>query len=101
MIQKRYSKKGYKIEVDDRNLIEGIKYAIAMEKIVNAENINIFCINDIIEEMHSVTGLRPSLYNPRLSESGVVVAMEADIQVVSECIFLKCLQVRFRFLQRY
>ena len=41
--------------------------------------INIFCINDIIEEMHSVTGLRPSLYNPRLSESGVVVAMEADI----------------------
>ena len=41
--------------------------------------LSIFCINDIVEEMHSVIGLRPSLYNPRLSESGVVVAMEADI----------------------
>ncbi len=71
--------KGYIIEVDDRNLNEGIKYALSMEKIVNAENINIFCINDIIEEMHTVTGLRPSLYNHRMSESGVVVAMEADI----------------------
>ena len=71
--------KGYLIEVDERNLNEGIKYALAMEKIVNAENLNIFCINDIIAEMHSVTGLRPSLYNHRLSDSGVVVAMEADI----------------------
>jgi L-arabinose isomerase len=71
--------KGYKIEVDDRNLTEGIKYALAMEKIAGAENLNIFCINDIIGEMHSVIGLRPSLYNPRLSESDVVVAMEADI----------------------
>lgn len=77
--KRNITEKGYKIEVDDRNLTEGIKYAIAMEKIVNAENINILCINDIIEEMHSVTGLRPSLCNPRLSESGVVVAMEADI----------------------
>ncbi len=71
--------KGYIIEVDERNLNEGIRYALAMEKIVNVENISIFCINDIVEEMHSVIGLRPSLYNPRLSESGVVVAMEADI----------------------
>ena len=30
--------KGYIIEVDERNLNEGIKYALAMEKIVNAEN---------------------------------------------------------------
>ncbi len=73
------TEKGYKIEVDERNLTEGVRYALAMEKIVNVENIDIFCINDIIEEMHSVTGLRPSLCNPRLSESGVVVAMEADI----------------------
>jgi L-arabinose isomerase len=50
-----------------------------MEKIVRAENINIFCINDVIHEMHAVTGLRPSLHNPRLSESDLVVAMECDI----------------------
>ena len=73
------NEKGYKIEVGDRDLVEGIRYALAMEKIVLSENIDIFCINDIIDEMHSVTGLRPSLYNPRLSESGVVVAMESDI----------------------
>ena len=77
--KKAIKEKGYKVEVDERNLNEGIKYALAMEKIIRAENINIFCMNDIIEEMHSVTGLRPSLYNPRLSESDVVVAMEADI----------------------
>lgn len=77
--KRTFKEKQYKIEVDDRNLTEGIKYALAMEKIVNEENISIFCINDVIEELHSVIGLRPSLYNPGLSESGVVVAMEADI----------------------
>jgi len=77
--KKIINEKGYKVEIDERNLNEGIKYALAMEKIVRVENINIFCMNDIIDEMHSVTGLRPSLYNPRLSETGVVVAMEADI----------------------
>ena len=73
------NEKGYAIEVDERNLEEGIKYALGMEKIVQAENINIFCMNDVIDEMHSVLGLRPSLHNPRLSERDLVVAMEADI----------------------
>ena len=70
---------GYEIKIDERNLHEGIKYALAMEKIIREEHINIFCMNDVIDEMHSIMGLRPGLYNPRLSETDVVVAMEADI----------------------
>jgi len=79
IFKKHIKQKGYKVETDEGSLNEGIKYALAMEKIVRAEKINIFCMNDVIEEMHSVTGLRPSLYNPRLSETGLVVAMEADV----------------------
>jgi len=71
--------RGYKVEVDERNLNEGIRYALAMEKIVRAEVIDILSMNDVIDEMHDVMGLRPSLYNPRLSERGLVVSMEADI----------------------
>jgi L-arabinose isomerase len=71
--------KGYKVEINERNLNEGIKYALAMENIIREEDINILCMNDIIDEMHSLTGLRPSLFNPRLSETGLVVSMEADI----------------------
>jgi len=67
------------VEVDRKNLIEGIKYAIAMEKIISEKRISIFAMNDIIDEMHICFGLRPCLSNPRLSASGVVVTMEADI----------------------
>jgi L-arabinose isomerase len=78
-MKKIFAEKGYDIEVDERNFNEGIKYALAMEKIIHADDIHIFCMNDVIDEMHAVTGLRPSLYNPRLSATGVVVSMEADI----------------------
>jgi len=71
--------KGHVIEVDEKNMTEGIRYALAMEKIISDEGIEIFAMNDIIEEMHSCFGLRPCLSNPRLSDAGVVVAMEADI----------------------
>ncbi len=67
------------IEVDEKNLTEGIRYALAMEKIIFDEGIGIFAMNDIIEEMHVCFGLRPCLSNPRLSDAGMVVTMEADI----------------------
>jgi L-arabinose isomerase len=70
---------GYEIEIDLKNLHEGIRYAIAMEKIIAEERINIFVMNDIIDEMHSSFGLRPCLPNPEISRSGVVVNMEADV----------------------
>ena len=70
---------GQVVEVDQKNLTEGIKYAIALEKIISEERISIFVMNDIIDEMHVCFGLRPCLTNPRLSASGVVVTMEADI----------------------
>ena len=50
-----------------------------MEKIIGEEEIDILAMNDIIDEMHQCFGLRPCLANPGLSESGVVVSMEADI----------------------
>ena len=65
--------------INEKNLIEGIKYALAMEKIVDITDINILAMNDVIEAMHDCFGLRPCLTNPRLSKSGLVVSMEADI----------------------
>jgi len=78
-LKKIISSKGYKVEIDERNLREGIKYALAVEKIISDDGLQILCINDVIEEMHAAIGLRPSLFNPRLSEKGLVVSMEADI----------------------
>ncbi|MBC8181791.1 hypothetical protein H8E88_11790 [candidate division KSB1 bacterium] len=67
------------IEVDQKNLNEGAKYALAMEKVVLQEQLNILAMNDVCNEMHDCFGLRPSLTNPQLSESGLVVSMEADV----------------------
>jgi len=36
-------------------------------------------MNDVIDEMHAQLGLRPCLFNPHMSNSGVIVVMEADI----------------------
>ncbi|GAI25477.1 unnamed protein product, partial [marine sediment metagenome] len=75
------------MEVDQKNLTEGIRYAIALEKVISDERIGIFVMNDIIDEMHACFGLRPCLTNPRLSASGVVVTMEADIAAgIAMCI---------------
>ncbi len=73
------NQKGHIIEVESKNLIEGVRYALAMEKVIGEERIDILAMNDIIDEMHMCFGLRPCLANPPLSESGVVVSMEADI----------------------
>lgn len=70
---------GYQIEVDELNLTVGIKYALATEKIIREDQINILCMNDVIDEMHSAIGLRPCLFNPGLSGKNFVVAMESDI----------------------
>ena len=70
---------GQKIEVDEKNLNEGIKYALAMEKIISEEGLNILAMNDVCDEMHNSLGLRPCLCNPKLSNAGVVVSMEAEI----------------------
>lgn len=70
---------GQKIRVDERNLIEGIKYALAMERVMEEENLQVLAMNDVIEEMHKSFGLRPCLTNPRLSASAAVVSMEADV----------------------
>jgi L-fucose isomerase-like protein len=71
--------KGYDVKVDDRNLTEGIKYALALGQAADEKGLQIVAMNDVIDEMHTQLGLRPCLYNPHMNESGVVVVMEADI----------------------
>lgn len=71
--------KGFEIEVDERNLTEAIKYSLALEKIIKKNGLKAMAINDVIEEMHDCFGLRPCLANPRLSDYGINIAMEADI----------------------
>jgi L-arabinose isomerase len=72
-------KNNFQIEVDEKNLDEGIKYSIAMEKVIDREGLHIFSMNDVIDEMHTKMGIRPCLSNPRIDAGGAVVSMEADI----------------------
>ena len=70
---------GAEIQVDERNLTEGIRYALALEKIMAQEKLSALAMNDVMEEMHRSFGLRPCLWNPGLSGRGAVIAMEADV----------------------
>jgi L-fucose isomerase-like protein len=70
---------GARIEVDDRNLEEGIRYALALGQVIREEGLSALSLNDVIAEMHESFGLRPCLCNPALSDSGAVISMEADI----------------------
>jgi L-arabinose isomerase len=70
---------GVKVEVDERNLGEGIRYALALHRLMREERLSALAMNDVIAEMHASFGLRPSLCNDALSSSGAVVSMEADV----------------------
>ncbi|MBN2553226.1 MAG: hypothetical protein JXB06_10685 [Spirochaetales bacterium] len=70
---------GQEIGVDERNLTEGIRYALALEQVMQEERLEVLAMNDVIQEMHDSFGLRPCLTNPRLSASGAVISMEADV----------------------
>jgi L-arabinose isomerase len=70
---------GYGIEIDAHNVREGIRYALALDKITAREDLQILAMNDVIEEMHGTLGLRPCLGHPEMSKRGVVVSMEADV----------------------
>ena len=78
-MQREIRASGQSVEVDDRDLHEGIRYALAMERVMQEEDLRVLAMNDVIEEMHASFGMRPCLTNPRLSASGTVVSMEADI----------------------
>ncbi len=67
---------GARVRVDGRNLEEGLRYALALEKVT--AGLGVLAMNDVIPEMHASFGLRPCLSNPRLSER-TVVCMEADV----------------------
>jgi L-fucose isomerase-like protein len=70
------------VAVDERNLSEGVRYALSLEMLMSAEGIDALALNDVIPEMHACFGLRPCLWNHQLSARGAVIAMEADIAAV-------------------
>lgn len=79
---------GARVEVDERNLGEGIRYALALERVLAAEGLTALAMNDVIPEMHSSFGLRPCLSSPRLSERAVV-SMEADVAAAAAMLALR------------
>ena len=70
---------GASVEVDEKNLHEGMRYALAMERVIREDQLSGLAMNDVIPEMHASLGLRPCLCNPGLSSSRAVVSMEADV----------------------
>jgi L-arabinose isomerase len=80
---------GVRIEVDERNLREGIRYAIAMQRLAQEERLSALAMNDVIAEMHASFGLRPCLCNQALSSSGAVVSMEADVGAVTAMLAMR------------
>jgi L-arabinose isomerase len=80
---------GTHVEVDERNLQEGIRYALAIERVMREERLAGIAMNDVIAEMHESFGLRPCLGNSALSSSGAVVSMEADVSAVTAMLALR------------
>ncbi len=77
------------IGVDHRNLEQGVRFALALEQLVQEEDLGVLAMNDVIDEMHQSFGLRPCLCNPRIAENGTVVSMEADIAAGVDMYLLK------------
>jgi L-fucose isomerase-like protein len=83
------TRSGARVEVDERNLQEGIRYALAIERVMREERLSGLAMNDVIAEMHGSFGLRPCLCNPALSSSGAVVSMEADVGAATAMLALR------------
>jgi L-arabinose isomerase len=67
------------IEVDERNLVAGVRAAVALERLCERETLAALAINDVADELHRGLGMRPCLWNPRLSEADIVVSMEGEV----------------------
>jgi L-fucose isomerase-like protein len=80
---------GAQVEIDQENLAEGIRYALAMERVMREEGLSALAMNDVIPEMHRSFGLRPCLGSPVLSASGAVVSMEADVGAAAAMLSLR------------
>jgi len=70
---------GTRVEVDGNNLDEGIRYALALQRVMQEERLDALAMNDVISQMHESFGMRPCLSNPVLSGGGAVVSMEGDV----------------------
>jgi L-arabinose isomerase len=80
---------GASVEVDEKNLREGIRYAIAIARVMREEQLSGLAMNDVIPEMHASFGLRPCLCNPALSLSGAVISMEGDVGAATAMLALR------------
>jgi L-arabinose isomerase len=83
------AREGARVEVDERNLSEGIRYALALERVAREEGLSALAMNDVITEMHASFGLRPALSSPGLSDAGIVVSMEADVGAAAAMLALR------------
>lgn len=79
LFRRKYIHNSMEIAVDENNLVQGIRYALALESLIEEEGIGVLAMNDVIEEMHQTFGLRPCLSNPGITGVGAVICMEADI----------------------
>ncbi len=70
---------GARVEVDEQNLQEGIRYALALERMAREEHLSGLAMDDVIPEMHASFGLRPCLSSRGISSSGMVISMEGDV----------------------
>jgi len=77
------------IEVDERNLTAGVRAAIALERLCERERLAALAINDVADELHRGLGMRPCLWNPRLSEAGIVISMEGEVAAAAAMLALR------------
>ncbi len=80
---------GAHVEVDERNLEHGIRFSLAIERVMAEEQLGALAMNDVVPEMHASFGLRPCLCNPSLSSRGAVVSMEADVAAAAAMLALR------------
>jgi L-fucose isomerase-like protein len=78
-LRARLAAMGFVVETDAASLEQGLRAALGIGRIADEERLAGIAMNDIAPSMHAALGLRPCLSDPSLCETGLVIAMEADV----------------------
>jgi len=81
-------KENYKIEVDEKALLKGVRASLGLAKVVEENNLKALALQDLSEELLQIFGLRPCLYVPSFFEKAVV-SMEGDVGAAVALLILK------------
>ena len=65
--------------VSKQALYYAVKVSMAVERVAKEEDLSIIAIEDFNVEMHGIFKTRPQLWVPGLTERGITVAMEGDV----------------------